>query len=116
MNGTLDFQQEGCKITGKLELPLGSFELKGSVDGAKVAFDIELPQGAGTEKFAGQIDGAKLTGTTDPHGFKWEASHGLVGTLIEFRSHPAAFGLKPDSGAAVYFQVSPETQVVRVPP
>ncbi len=43
------------------------------------------------------------------------AQKSILGTLTEFHSHPVEFGLKPDSGAVVFFQVSPETQVVRVP-
>jgi hypothetical protein len=43
------------------------------------------------------------------------AQKSILGTLSEFHSHPVEFGLKPDSGAVVFFQVSPETQVVRIP-
>jgi hypothetical protein len=75
MKGSLDFKQDGSKVTGTLEMgPMGSFPLKGNVDGTSVGFDIELPEGQGTLKFTGQMDGGKITGTTTPHEFKWEAT------------------------------------------
>ena len=75
MKGSIDFQQDGSKITGKLELgPMGSFNLKGSVDGSTVGFEIEMPENQGTLKFNGKMDGDKISGSTDPHELKWEAS------------------------------------------
>ena len=45
MKGSLDFKQDGSKVTGTLEMgPMGSFPLKGNVDGASVGFDIEPGQ------------------------------------------------------------------------
>jgi len=44
------------------------------------------------------------------------AQKSILGTLVEFRSQPVEFGLKPDTGSTVFFQVSPETQVVRIAP
>ncbi len=75
MKGTLNFKQDGSKITGALELgPMGSFDLKGNVDGGTVGFTIEMPEGQGSLKFTGKLDSGKISGTTDPHEFKWEAT------------------------------------------
>jgi hypothetical protein len=77
VKGSLDFKQEGSKVTGTVELgSMGSFALKGELDGAKIAFEVELPEGQGTLKFEGKIEGDKITGsgTTPRHGFKWEAT------------------------------------------
>ena len=44
------------------------------------------------------------------------AQKSVLGTLADFRTSSLEFGLKSDSGETVYFKVSPETQVVRIPP
>lgn len=75
LKGSIEFKQDGSKVTGTLDLgPMGSFPLTGSVDGPKIGFAIELPEGQGTLKFDGKVDGEKMSGSTDPHSFKWEAS------------------------------------------
>ncbi len=75
MKGSMEFKQDGSKVAGTLELgPMGSFAFKGSVEGAKIAFDVELPENQGTLKFAGTIEGDKMSGTTDPHNFNWAAT------------------------------------------
>jgi hypothetical protein len=44
------------------------------------------------------------------------AQQSIVGTIVEFRTKTVEFAVKSDSGATTLFKVSPETQVVRVPP
>jgi hypothetical protein len=73
MKGGLEFKQEGSKITGKLNLEgMDAFDLKGTVDGAKIAFDLEMPDNQGTVKFTGTLNGDKITGTTEHGG--WTAT------------------------------------------
>ena len=75
LKGSLELKQDGTKVTGTLELgPMGSFAVKGNAEGSKIAFDIELPDNAGTLKFSGTIAEGKMSGTTDPHSLNWEAS------------------------------------------
>ena len=40
----------------------------------------------------------------------------ILGTVTEFKVSSFEFGLQPDSGAATYFKVSPDTEVVQVEP
>jgi hypothetical protein len=40
----------------------------------------------------------------------------ILGTLTEFKMSSFEFGLQPDTGAATYFKVSPDTEVVQVEP
>jgi hypothetical protein len=119
MKGSLDLNQDHSKITGTLDLgPMGSFSLKGTVDEAKIAFDIELPDNSGTLKFTGSLESGKMSGTTDPHNFAWSATRPTVilGTITGFRDKTLEFALKADSGGATYFKVAPDTQVLRIPP
>ena len=44
------------------------------------------------------------------------AQKSVLGTLTEFRTNSLEFVLKPDSGGVLSFKVSPDTQVVRIPP
>ena len=119
MKGSLDLNQDHSKITGTLELgPMGTFSLHGTVGEAKIAFDIELPDNAGTLKFTGAIESGKMSGTTDPHNLAWSATRptAILGTITGFRDRTLEFALKADSGATTYFKVAPGTQVVRIPP
>ena len=75
MKGSIDFQQDGSKVTGTMDIgPMGSFALKGSVEGEKVTFQVELPDNAGTLTFTGKVDGDKMSGTTNPHDITWTAT------------------------------------------
>jgi|ERR1051326_8106405 hypothetical protein len=40
----------------------------------------------------------------------------ILGTVTEFRMSALEIGLRPDKGAAMYFKVSPDTEVVQVEP
>lgn len=72
MKGSLEFQQDGSKITGKMDLPaMGAFNVKGTLDGPKIAFDLELPDQS-TVKFTGTVDGNKITGASEHGG--WTAT------------------------------------------
>jgi hypothetical protein len=75
LKGSVEFKLDGSKVTGTIDFEhMGSFPLKGAVDGQKIAFSIELPEGQGTLQFDGKVDGDKISGATAPHSFKWEAS------------------------------------------
>ena len=75
MKGSIDFQQDGSKITGTMDIgPMGSFALKGTLEGEKVTFQIELPDNAGTLTFTGNVEGEKMSGTTSPHDIAWTAT------------------------------------------
>lgn len=45
-----------------------------------------------------------------------QAQRSILGTVTEFKSSSFEFGLQPDSGAATYFKVSPDTEVFQVAP
>jgi hypothetical protein len=44
------------------------------------------------------------------------AQKSVLGTLTDFRAKSLEFVLQPDSGGVLSFKVSPDTQVVRIPP
>ena len=74
MTGPLTLQQDGAKLTGTFETEhTGKLPLNGTVDGAKIAFSIEVPGGQLTISFEGTQDGDKLSGTTKPLNGEWSA-------------------------------------------
>ena len=74
MKAALQVKQDGAKITGTCDLgPMGSMPLNGTVDGKRISFAIEM-EGGQKIVFSGVINGAKMTGTTDPEGGEWTAS------------------------------------------
>ena len=73
MGGTLLLKQEGSKVTGTCDVEhMGSMNLTGTVENAKISLSIELP-GGDTFKLLGSVDGGKMSGTTDPGDGKWSA-------------------------------------------
>jgi hypothetical protein len=52
---------------------MGSMALAGTVDGKRISFAIEM-EGGQKIVFSGVINGARMTGTTDPEGGEWTAS------------------------------------------
>ncbi len=75
MKGSLEFKQEGSKITGTLELgPMGTMALHGNVESGNIVFAIDLPENQGSVKFTGTVDGDKMSGTSDAHDGKWTAT------------------------------------------
>lgn len=45
-----------------------------------------------------------------------QAQKSILGTVTEFKMSSLEIGLQPDEGAATYFKVSPDTEVVQVAP
>jgi hypothetical protein len=66
---TIQIQQDGSKLSGTFQGPLGSSPLAGSVDGNNVSFSVQM-QGRRTITltFTGTIDGDKMSGTLQPQG------------------------------------------------
>ncbi|HEV2445857.1 MAG TPA: hypothetical protein VGS58_08050, partial [Candidatus Sulfopaludibacter sp.] len=44
------------------------------------------------------------------------AQKSILGTLADFHSRTLEFELRADGGATLRFKVSPQTQVMRIPP
>jgi len=73
MQGPLQIQQEGSKLTGTYELEhMGSMTLTGKIDGDKVSFSMEVPGAGVTLAFTGKVEGAKMSGESD-HAGAWTA-------------------------------------------
>src|SRR5258708_15182686 len=45
-----------------------------------------------------------------------QAQKSILGTVTEFKASSLEIGLRPDSGPATYFKISPDTEVVQVEP
>ncbi|MBI4909500.1 MAG: hypothetical protein HY820_38130 [Acidobacteria bacterium] len=73
MAGVFKIQQDGSKLSGVCEMENGQHNpLAGSIEGKKVALRISTDHM--DFQFKGTVDGAKMTGTTEPHGATWAAS------------------------------------------
>lgn len=73
MGGTLLLKQDGSKVTGTCDVEhMGSMNLTGSLENAKVSLSIELPGGE-IFKLLGSVEGSRMSGTTDPGSGKWSA-------------------------------------------
>ncbi len=68
--GTLQFQQDGSKLTGTMEGERGSAPLSGTVNGNTVSFTVEMKgeRRSMTLAFTGTVDGDKMSGTFQPQG------------------------------------------------
>jgi hypothetical protein len=65
---TIQFQQDGSKLSGTLEDSGGSSQLTGSVAGNNVSFSVQVQGRPMTLAFTGTIDGDKMSGTFQPQG------------------------------------------------
>ncbi len=73
MEGALDIQQDGDKLTGTCSTDhFGPVPLNGSVDGKKVSISIEV-QGM-TFTMSGVVDGDRISGSIDPDIGAWSAT------------------------------------------
>jgi hypothetical protein len=73
MKGALELKLDGSNVTGSMELPaMGTFPVKGNLDGAKIVFDLQLPDNQGSLKFTGTVAGNKISGTSEHGG--WTAT------------------------------------------
>src|SRR5260370_26326110 len=71
MTGPLKVEQDGTKITGSYETEhAGKLTITGKVEGKKVTFSMDA-RGM-TVTFNGDVDGDKMSGTSDPMG-GWSA-------------------------------------------
>ena len=74
VQGPLELKQEGAQLTGTYAVEgMGSFSLKGSVDGEKVSLALEIPGADKPFGFTGKIDGNKMSGSTEMGG-TWSAT------------------------------------------
>jgi len=75
LGGVLKIQQDGSKLEGICEIENhGSNPLTGTIDGKKVVLNVSIGDGHMTFKFNGTVDGAKMSGSTEPHGAAWTAT------------------------------------------
>ena len=74
VQGALELQQDGSKLTGTYDGPHGAMRLTGTVDGTKVSFSLEVPGGQESFAFSGALEGSnKMTGSTAVGG-SWAAT------------------------------------------
>ena len=123
LNGLLDLKQDGAKVSGTYATDqMGNVPVAGALDGRKVTLAMEFHGNA--FKLVGAVDGAKMSGTTDPEGGSWTAtrqaaaaaSRTILGSVASIDAGALQFTIKPDSGALQRFRVGAETQVVQVAP
>src|SRR5262245_49742401 len=75
MVGVFKIQQDGSKLSGTCETERhGSNPLRGTVDGSKVTLSVAMNDGHMTFRFNGTVDGAKMSGETEPNGATWTAT------------------------------------------
>ena len=123
VNGALDLKQDGAKLSGSLATDqMGTVTVAGALDGKNVTLGMEFHGNA--FKLVGAVDGAKMSGTTEPAGGTWTAtrqgtaaaSRTILGSVASIDANTLQFTIKPDSGALQRFKVGAETHVVQVAP
>ena len=67
INATATLKQDGENVTGSIETPQGTAEMKGTYKGTtlSMAFSIQGPNGAIDIKVNGEVDGASMKGVID---------------------------------------------------
>lgn len=67
INATATFKQDGEKVTGTIETPLGAAEMTGSLKGKtlNLSFSISGPNGPLDIKVNGEVEGASMKGMID---------------------------------------------------
>jgi hypothetical protein len=67
INATATLKQDGENVTGSIETPQGTAEMKGTYKGKalNLAFSIQGPQGPIDIKVNGEVDGASMKGIID---------------------------------------------------
>jgi hypothetical protein len=68
---SIQFKQDGKKLSGTFEAARGSASLKGTCDGNQISFTVKLPRRQ--VSFTGTVDGDKMSGTTE-QGASWSAT------------------------------------------
>lgn len=79
MNASATYKQDGEKLTGTQQGPMGEDKLEGTVKDANVSYVIHIsPNGQDfTITFTGKVDGDKIAGTFDFNGMgsaNWSAA------------------------------------------
>ena len=75
IGGVFHIQQEGSKLSGTCEIEgHGSSAITGTIEGKKVALNISIQAVQRSFTFNGTVEGAKMTGSTDPQGAMWKAT------------------------------------------
>jgi hypothetical protein len=124
VKGPFQVQQDGAKLTATFETEMfGKLSATGSVDGAKVAFTLIVPDGP-RFGLSGTVDGSKMSGKTEMDG-AWSASRDtaqaapsktVLGTVTDFRVNSLEIGVKPDDGRTVWVKFRAETDVLLAAP
>ena len=86
---TLQFQQDGTKLTGTLQDQRGLAPLSGTVDDKQVSFEVKF-QGPRpfTTRFTGVVDAAKIEGTSQAVGVGGSGAYmGHAGEVVQ-PEHP----------------------------
>jgi uncharacterized protein YndB with AHSA1/START domain len=66
--GTMQLQQDGSKLSGKLDDASGSSAVTGNVAGNNVSFSVQIQGRPVTLAFIGTVSGDKMSGTFQPQG------------------------------------------------
>jgi hypothetical protein len=101
---TLQLAQDSGKLKGTFQDQRGSSPLSGTIDGAKISFDVQF-QGAHpfTTRFTGTIDADKITGTSQAVGVGGNGAYlGHAGEIVQ-PEHPW-------TAARAVDQANPEAQ------
>ena len=120
VKGPFDIEQEGAKLTFTFQTEMfGRTSGTGSLDGEKVSFSLNVPNGPQGFAFSGTVDGASMSGTTAMGG-AWSATRdsaqtaarSILGTVSDFRVNSLELAVKSDSGDAVWVKFGADTEVL----